>query len=75
MSQAVEKPVKLFIDAIKLFLYWIYFSCLTLPIKQIENGKYFEKSLEKFFWMNFILSDVERLDFIYKARNIIISKQ
>ena len=44
-------------------------------IKQIENGKYFEKSLEKFFWMNFILSDVERLDFIYKARNIIISKQ
>ena len=44
-------------------------------IKQIENGKYFEKSLEKFFWMNCILSDVERLDFIYKARNIIISKQ
>ena len=44
-------------------------------IKQIENGKYFEKSLEKFFWMNCILSDVERLDFIYKARNIIITKQ
>lgn len=44
-------------------------------IKQIENGKYFEKSLEKFFWMNFILSDVERLDFIYKARNIIITKK
>ena len=44
-------------------------------IKQIENGKYFEKSLEKFFWMNCILSDVERLDFIYKARNIIITKK
>ena len=39
MSQAVEKPVKLFIDAVKLFLCRIYFSCLTLPIKQIENGK------------------------------------
>ena len=44
-------------------------------IKQIENGEYFEKSLEKFFWMNCILSDVERLDFIYKARNIIITKK
>ena len=44
-------------------------------IKQIENGKYFEKSLEKVFWMNCILSDVERLDFIYKARNIIITKK
>lgn len=44
-------------------------------IKQIENGKYFEKSLEKFFWINCILSDFERLDFIYKARNIIITKK
>ena len=40
MSQAVEKPVKLFIDAIKLFLILnLFFFCLTLPIKQIENEK------------------------------------
>ena len=44
-------------------------------IKQIENSKYFEKSLEKFLQMNCILSDVERLDFSYKARNIIITKK
>lgn len=44
-------------------------------IKNIESGKYFEKNLENVFWMTGILSEVERLNFLYKARDIIITKK